>query len=118
MSRTRAHLVGYLGKARLTQVWAKAIELGMDLTVCPSVFGRLGNLWKSRLGNGYISRSTKPVHETFRQLVTMQKNIRDVQQILFNIHGYKLRIKTLQKWIMQERYRRRPTDIHYWSVNW
>lgn|SRR6266567_1817236 len=118
LSQTRAHIIGYLERPNLLLSWLKAKRFSMDLTVCPSVWYRMSKLWQKRLGNGYISRSTKLAHETFRQLQSLHKDIKDAQQILFNIYGYKLRIKTLQKWIMQERYRRRPTDVHYWSVNW
>lgn len=118
LSRRRAHIVGYLDRMNLVLSWLKAKRLGMDLTVCGSVHARLGRLWQERLGNGYISRSTRSAHEFFGQVMAMGKNIKDAQQMVFNRYGYKLRIKTLQKWIMQDRYRRRPTDIHYWSVNW
>lgn len=118
VSRRRAHIVGYIGKLNLALSWLKAQRLGMDLTVCPSVHARLGKLWQERLGNGYIPRSTRSAHEFFQQLTRMGKNIKDSQQLLFLRFGWKIRIKTLQKWIMQDRYRRNPTDIHYWSVGW
>lgn len=116
LNRGRAHITGYLRIPNLALSWLKARRFSMDLTVCPSVWGRLSKLWQERLGKGYIPRPHILCQALLIHLVKLNMPIRDIQQMLFQRYGYKLRIKTLQRWIMSDRYRRRSTDIHYWSA--
>jgi len=102
----------------MAEIWLRARRTGHIVSVCPSVYYRLGRIWRDRLYPDYRGWNGQEVRADLMRMYQQGHELRDIQQMLFLRWSAKLRMRTLIRWIGQEKHRPRATDIHYWSVQW
>src|SRR5207249_4211351 len=109
----RVHVLGYLEKAKMARTIWKAVKLDMIITIAPTIWSRLGKLWQKYIIPSVLPR--KAVFQRVKRLLFHQlhqwMDIRSIQQMIYQIYGYKLRIATLKYWIIRRKYGREPDDL-------
>ena len=82
----------------------------MIVTVAPTIWNRMGKLWQKHTIPAFLppNHVFNTVKSYFFGQVNGWVDIRTIQQNIYNIYHYKLRISRLKWWIVRRRIGKEP----------